>query len=183
MSSALAGRCLTTGPQGSPGFVSLHRTVVKKQSYGQWHLLNKQSNCVRQSILLAQVSPGLSRRHHAGSSQSRFWDSPEMWKKREWVITCDPVFTWQKAKWQTALLRMKRGGEGGGVGIDNMSLGLFPPPFLAPGLSLVTLYSHPPAAVALYCPLAVVKFLTVFTIILSKKIHHDYGNLTSQSKN
>ena len=43
MSSALAGRCLTTGPQGSPGFVSLYRTVVKKQSYGQRNLLNKQS--------------------------------------------------------------------------------------------------------------------------------------------
>ena len=180
MSSALVGGCLTTGPQGSPGFVSLHRTVVKKQSYGQWHLLNKHSiACSRANSWHKCPRPPQAAPCRIITEQ--VWGSPEMWKRGNEL---SPAILSSLDKNQvTALLGMKCGGEGvGGWDGQNASWDLSPP-FLAPGLSLATLYSHPPAAMALHCPLAVVKFLTVFTIILSKKIHHDYGDLTSQFKN
>ena len=179
MSSALAGGCLTTGPQGSPGFVSLHRTVVKKQSYGQRHLLNKHSiACGRANSWHKCPRPPQAAPCRIITAQ--VWGSPEMWTRGS--ESSPAILSSPDKNHVTALPGMKRGGEGAG-GWNGQSLRVFPPPFLAPGLSLATLYSHPPAAVALHCPLAVVKFLTVFTIILSKKIHHDYGDLCSQSKN
>ena len=179
MSSALAGGCLTTGPQGSPGFVFLHRTVVKKQSYGQRHLLNKHSiACGRANSWHKCPRPPQAAPCRIITAQ--VWGSPEMWTRGS--ESSPAILSSPDKNHVTALPGMKRGGEGAG-GWNGQSLRVFPPPFLAPGLSLATLYSHPPAAVALHCPLAVVKFLTVFTIILSKKIHHDYGDLSSQSKN
>ena len=182
MSSALAGRCLTTGPQGSPGFVSLYRTVVKKQSYGQRHLLNKEY-CVRQSILLAQVSqasPGstMQDHHRAGSGTAQRCGKEGV---SHHLRSCLHL---TKSKWQTALLRMKRGGEGGG-GWDRQHESWAPSPSFPGPWSLSCHFILPSSS----CHGSLLSSGCcqipdyVFTIILSKKIHHDYGDLTSQSKN
>ena len=121
--------------------------------------LSKQTQYyVWQSTLLAQVSQA-SPAAPCRIITEQVLGQPGDVGKREWVITCDPGFTWQKPSDSSALGWNVVEGELG-VGMDKMSVGIFPLPFLAPGLSLVTLYSHPPVAMDLYCPLDVVKFLS-----------------------
>ena len=80
--------------------------------------------CMQQSKLLAQVSqasPGstMQDHHRAGLGQ------PRDVEKREWVITCDPVFAWQKSSDSSAWDEMWWGGSGG-LGWTKCVLGSFP---------------------------------------------------------
>ena len=142
MSSALAGGCLTTGPQGSPGFVSLHRTVVKKQSYGQRHLLNKHSiACGRANSWHKCPRPPQAAPCRIITAQ--VWGSPEMWTRGS--ESSPAILSSPDKNHVTALPGMKRGGEGAG-GWNGQSLRVFPPlswPLVSPLLHYTPILRRP----------------------------------------